>query len=186
MSDRRDALLRRARAAFGVPPARTLAEVGAVIRGRGGEPFDPSPFLDGLADEFIRRELIAGAFTLSGREALLSRASEEEREAFTLDEEEIAEFDPLEYGAEEELWTTWSFGMSNLERVIVLLERVDAESDVVGGFRVYGAGQWVRESLWASTGVVPRDPGMPSRDSALFGEAFQFEGRARFTAAPVE
>ncbi|MFP3713884.1 hypothetical protein [Puerhibacterium sp. TATVAM-FAB25] len=48
------------------------------------------------------------------------------------------------------------------------LERDRHAPQRVGNFRVHGAGQWIRESLWAATGVMPRDPG--SRGSALYSQ----------------
>ena len=75
--------------------------------------------------------------------------------------------------------------METLERAIVVLETTPAHHDRVGNFRVYGAAQWLRESLWAATGIVPRDPGSPDANSLLFGEAFTLAGRAPFAAAPI-
>src|SRR6218665_3013573 len=46
-----------------------------------------------------------------------------------------------------------------LARLIIILEHDRESAELVGNFRVYGAGQWLRETLWAASGIVPRDPG---------------------------
>lgn len=134
-------------------------------------------------DDFVASDYVVAAFTLADAAVLQQRATEEERAMFVPDPDEM--FDPLEYGAEMVEWTTWSYEMSVLQRLLVLVERHPRDADRVGGFRVYGPGQWLRESLWAATGVVPRDPRSPSDASSLFGDAFELHGRGRFEAAPV-
>lgn len=176
-------LLDRARQQYGVPAAVSVAEVVDLLRGLGAEPVDFERYRDSLVDEFVDSDLVVVALALANAVLLEQRATREERAMFVPDPDEV--FDPLEYGAEMVEWTTWSYEMSALQRLLVLVERHPRDADRVGGFRVYGPGQWLRESLWAATGVVPRDPGSPSDASALFGDAFELHGRRRFEAAPV-
>jgi len=82
-------------------------------------------------------------------------------------------------------WTLLARELETLAGLIVMVERDPGSEALVGNFRVHGASQWLRETLWAATGIVPRDPGAPSADSALFGRAFQHVGRERFDPAPL-
>ena len=54
--------------------------------------------------------------------------------------------------------------LSTLHRLIVVIESAETSLYAVGNFRVHGLGQWLREALWAATGVLPRDPGAPAKN----------------------
>jgi hypothetical protein len=151
-------LIAAARAAYAVPAATTVEDVVRLLAGWGASAFPYESVIDSLADEFVDRSTIVGAWTLADA-ALADRATPEEREAFGPDPDEV--FDPDEYGPENAWWTTIGHEMEIMQRLIVLLERAAGDPETVGGFRVHGAGQWLRESLWAATGVLPRDPGAP-------------------------
>lgn len=173
-------LLDRARQQYDVPAAVSVAEVVELLRDLGAGPIDFDRYRESLVDEFVDSDLVVVALTLADAVLLQQRATGEERAMFVPDPDEV--FDPLEYGPEMVEWTTWSYEISALQRLLVLVERHPSDTDRVGGFRVYGPGQWLRESLWAATGIVPRDPGSPSDASALFGDAFELQGRGRFEA----
>jgi hypothetical protein len=181
--DRVVSLLATARAHFAVPEATTVAQVAGVLQGFGATGLSVARFIDDVADEFVDRSLVVAVFTLADASLLLSRATSEEREIFVDDPAET--FDPFEYGSDQVEWTTFSHEMSTLRRAIILLECMREDPDRVGNFRVYGGAQWLRESLWAATGIVPRDPGSPDAQSTLFGEAFIHVGREPFAAAAL-
>lgn len=67
----------------------------------------------------------------------------------------------------EELW------LMDLEigaqRLLIVLEHEVNNKHRLGNFRIYGAGQWLLEALWAATGVVPLDPG--TEEGELFNKA---------------
>jgi hypothetical protein len=48
--------------------------------------------------------------------------------------------------------------------LLVVLERATDDPDRVGNFRVHGAGQLLRERLWAMTEIIPLDVGVPVSD----------------------
>lgn len=181
--DTHKTLLIEARAHFGVQPASTVDEVARLLQSLGAEPFEYEKHRDEVADEFVDWHLVVGGFTLTDSPLLRRRATAEEFEHFTADLDE--EFDPLEYGIDQAEWTLFAREVGTLARLIVLVEREAETETLVGNFRVYGAGQWLRETLWAATGIVPRDPGAPSEDSQLFGRAFHHVGRELFIAAPL-
>ncbi|PDQ34874.1 MAG: hypothetical protein B5766_08925 [Candidatus Lumbricidophila eiseniae] len=178
-----DALLSEAREHFGVEPAVTLTDVVGLLRSLGAVPFDFNGYRDDLLDEFVDRDFVVGAYTLADPSLLRRRATVEEIEHFTADPDE--EFDPLEYGVEQAERTLLFREIEILARLIIILEHDRESAELVGNFRVYGAGQWLRETLWAASGIVPRDPGAPSEESELFGCAFAHVGRSRFEAAPL-
>lgn len=176
-------LLTAARAQYGVERADDLAAVAELMFSLRFEPLDWEPYRANLVDEFVDERLVAGAYTLIDPDVLRSRATREETEHFAADLTE--EFNPREYGEENAEWTTLAHEIETLERVVVLVERAEDDPSAVCNFRVYGGGQWLREALWAATGVVPRDAGAPSEDSQLFGEAFAHVGRMPFESLPV-
>lgn len=158
-------LIAAAREAYAVPATPTVEDAVRLLVDWGADPLPLEPVLDELADEFVDRPMVVGAWTLADAAVLAERATPEEREVFAADPDEV--FDPDEYGPENAWWTTIAHEMQTLHRVVVLVERVAGDPEAVGGFRVYGAGQWLRESLWAATGILPRDPGAP------YGEHFR-------------
>lgn len=181
--DRVVSLLAAARAHFAVPEATTVAQVVRVLQGFGATELPLARFIDDVADEFVDRSLAIAVFTLADAPMLASRATNEEQEIFVDDPAD--KFDPFEYGSDQVEWTTFSHEMSTLRRAIILLECTTEGPHRVGNFRVYGGAQWLRESLWAATGIVPRDPGSPDARSTLFGEAFTLVGREPFAAAAL-
>lgn len=183
MSDERDGLLARARSYYDVPEMTTVEAASEFLESFGAVAIPFSRYRDSLVDEFVDPNLVVCVYTLYNAALLAARATDEERDVFAEDPDD--EFDPLEFGAAQAEWTTWAHEVEVLERLHILVERADDDADRVGNFRVYGAGQWLREALWAATGVVPRDPGAPDADSELFGRAFAYAGRERFAADPV-
>ena len=170
----------------GLPFAPTIAEASDLIEQWGAKPFDIAPHLDWFLDEHVDAKLVVASFTFVDPVALREHATEEEQQVFVRDPDDV--FDPLEYGSDQEELTTLAHEIETLDRIVVTLERASDDPARVGGFRVWGAGQWLRERLWAVTGVVPRDPGSVDRSSQLaplFGRAFSEVGRAPFTNDPM-
>lgn len=178
------ALLQRARAAYGVPAAERVEDVLALLAALGAVPIDFNRYQGSLADEFVDPDLVVSAVTILDPALLEQRATSIDRQYIDgLPDEEL---DPFEYGPDQVEWTTWSHEMETGARLIVLIERDPADPQRAGHCRVVGAGQWLREALWAATGVLPRDPGAPAPGEAeLYGDAFELSGRQRFVAAPI-
>jgi hypothetical protein len=176
-------LLVAARCLFGVNEITRVDDLHRYLKSFGAVPLSFGRYRSDLVDEFVVERLVVLALTLKNGDLLRARATGEELKIFVADPN--AEFDPLEYGEDQLEWTTFAHEVDILERIHILVERDERDPDRVGNFRVYGAGQWLRESLWAATGVVPRDPGAPAENSTLFGDAFVFKGRERFAAAPA-
>ncbi|WP_104138311.1 MULTISPECIES: hypothetical protein [unclassified Cryobacterium] len=176
-------LLTAAREHYAVPAATTLMEGTTLLETWGGIELPFDRFAANLFDEFVDASLATSMFTILDAPLLKARATAEERHIFSADPDEP--FDPNEYGADQADWTTYSHQMETLQRAIIILEAAPAEPDRVGNFRVYGAAQWLRESLWAATGIAPRDSGSPDANSSLFGEAFTLAERDPFAAAPI-
>ena len=176
-------LITAARAHCGVPQATTLTEVAALLETWGGIELPLERFAANVVDEFVDASLATCLFTILNAPLLKARATAEEKDIFRADPDEP--FDPNEYGADQADWTTYAHQMETLERAIIVLEAAPTEPDRVGNFRVYGTAQWLRESLWAATGIVPRDPGSPDANSYPFGEAFTWAARDPFAAAPI-
>ncbi|MFC0581281.1 hypothetical protein [Micrococcoides hystricis] len=143
--------------------------------------FDATPYYDSLIDEFMIRERIVGAFSLADPQLLAARATAEEIEQ--------AEWPPedtdFEYPPEVAEWVTIQEELAGLQRVIILLEAAPDDVTRIANFRVHGFGQWLRECLWAATGVLPRDPGSPDHNSVLYRKAFQLQGRGNGESAPI-
>lgn len=174
-------LLDEARLRYRVPPLTTVPAVAAWLIELGATRLDFERYAEDLVDEFVEGRLVVGAFVLHAPGLLQERATLEEREHFVDDEP----FDPNEYGAENAEWTTLSHDVATLRSLIIVLEQDHEDAAKPGNYRVYGAGQWLRESLWAATGVVPFDPGAPSDMSDLFGRAFPFVNRAPLSPFPL-
>ncbi len=181
---KRRELLAEARAFFKVPEATSVADVIDLLNSYGAKPIDFAVYDEDLADEFVDVSLVVGAWALTDAATLAALATDEERELFAEDPDE--EFDPLEYGPDNKEWTTWAHEIDTLKRLIVVVEHDAGNRDAPGDFRVHGAGQWLRETLWAATGVLPRDPGSPTADSVLFLRAFAIDGREPGSPLPIE
>lgn len=179
-----DQLLETAREHYDVPAMPLLKDVVSFLISLGATPLDLDRYREDLIDEFVDPALATVAFTLHAPRLLRQRASAEELENFASQPD--SDFDPLEYGEANKEWTIFSHEVEELSRVHVVLERADLTAERAGNFRVFGGAQWLREALWAATGVVPRDPGSPTKNASLFARAFQFADRAPFTAAPLE
>lgn len=182
-NDAKNALLAEARAQFGVPAATSIGDVVRLMVGWGAEPIGSQRFIESLIDEYVDESLIVGAWTIWNPELFQAHATLDERALSLEDPDEI--FDPYEYGADQVEWTIWGHEKDLLQRVFVVLERRADNPYLPGNFRVHGASQWLREVLWAATGVVPRDVGGESRFDSLFARAFAFEGRAPLTSLPL-
>ena len=177
-------LLRRARAEYGVPAAERVEEMAAFLAGLGAVPIDFDRYWESLADEFVDPELVVSAVTILDPALFQQCGTRFDREY--VDDQPDEEFDPLDYGPDQVEWTTWSHEIETGARLIVLIERDPNDPGRTGHCRVLGAGQWLREALWAATGVLPRDPGAPaSGEAELYGDAFELAGRERFMAAPI-
>lgn len=176
-------LLTTARAKYGVARVDDLQALAELLVSLQFQAMEWRPYRAMLLDEFVDERLMVAAYTLADPAYLRPRATEEESEHFAPDPSE--EFDPYEYGEDNVAATTLARELEILERVVVLVEHAEGNPTAVGNFRVHGGGQWVRESLWAATGVLPRDAGAPSGDSCLFGEAFSYFGREPYESAPL-
>ncbi|WP_062516620.1 hypothetical protein [Demequina gelatinilytica] len=172
------------RALHGIAYAPTVAEASALLESRGAAPFDFAKHTGRLRDEWVDPALIATVYSFADPDMLRSYASEEELE----DALESTQFpyDPLEYGPDMVEDTVLAHELECLERIVVALEHKPDDPDAVGGFRVWGCGQWLRELLWAATGVVPREPGSPTPTGTLYERAFQELGFESFEARPLD
>ncbi|MBF4576258.1 hypothetical protein [Frondihabitans sp. VKM Ac-2883] len=129
-------------------------------------------------DEHVDRDLVVATLTILDADLMRRRALPEEIDRLEWDEP----FDPLEYGRENEAETRFAHELA-FPRLLIFLERMPDDATRLGNYRVYGPGQWLRDSLWAATGVVPRDTANSEND--LFGDACVLEGRARFASKPI-
>lgn len=177
-------LLSHARQQYSVAYATTVPDIVKIIEAFGPVPLDFERYREDLVDEFVDGSLVAAAFTLYDPLLLRQRASREEVENYFVDPTE--EFDPLEFGEANREWTLYSRQVEGMDRVHIVIERSANSENEVANFRVYGEGQWLRESLWAATGVVPRDVGAPTGHPTFFGSAFQFFDREPFTSLPLK
>lgn len=178
-------LLDLAQRHFKVPSCPTVSEAIALLQGFGATAFDFDTNQETLADEFVVRRLVVGAYTIHDPRLLKERATAEELQVAELSLEESEEDSGSEYPDESAEWNKIQDELSSLQRLIIVIEHGAEDPNMVGNFRVHGFGQWLRESLWAATGVLPRDPGSPSTESVLFGRAFDLAGRERFQAAAI-
>ncbi|WP_062302091.1 hypothetical protein [Demequina subtropica] len=172
------------RALHGIAYAPTVAEASALLETKGALRFDFAKHSGRLRDEWVDPELIVACYTLTDR-VLLRDCARAEELAFAA-ESELDDYDPLEYGPDMVEDTVLAHELECLERIIVALERKPDDPDTVGGFRVWGCGQWLRELLWAATGVVPREPGSPTPTGTLYERAFQELGFESFEARPLD
>lgn len=176
-------LLSQAREAFQVPALSSVGEVCDYVLSLGSVPLDFEKYHESLADEFVDDRYVVGAFTLRDPQILNSRAKAIEKEMFVNPNGET--FDPLEFGAQNQEWTTFGYEVEGLKRIHIILERSADDIDAPGNFRVHGGGQWLRETLWAATGIVPRDVAAADDESVFFGQAFAFVGREQFTSQEI-
>lgn len=155
------ALARIARERYRIIPMSSQGQVHDYLMSLGAREMSDkfrNELIEG--DEFVDPLLVEAAFTITEDQVpLLDRATEAELENFVDDPDDP--FNPLEYGPDQEAWTVFQHELSTLRRVCVVLERDPDNRDLPGQYRVFGAGQWLRELLWAATGVIPRDPGDP-------------------------
>ena len=170
-----------ARQHYAVPRAETVSEVRALLETWSAKPVDLEQHRENLYDEFVDAPLVAACFRIDDAPLLRARATDEERANFAEDPDDP--FDPDEYGPENAAWTTLAHDLSTLRAVVVIVERSPDDEDRVGNFRVHGGGQWLRESLWAATGVLPRDPGPVAGE--LFAQALSAAGRGEQQADPL-
>jgi hypothetical protein len=178
-------LLALAQRHFKVPSCPTVSEAIALLQGFGATAFDFEANQETLADEFVDRRFVVGAYTIHDPRLLKERATAEEHQHAEWSLEESEEDSGIEYPDEDAEWNQIQDELSSLQRLLIVIEHGAEDPNMVGNFRVHGFGQWLRESLWASTGVLPRDPGAPSAKSVLFGRAFELAGRDHFQAAAI-
>lgn len=178
-------LLDQAQRQFKVPSCPSVSEAIALLKGFGATAFDFETNQETLADEFVDRRYVVGAYTIHDPYFLKERATAEELQVAEWSLEESEEDSGIEYPDEDAEWNQIQDELSSLQRLIIVLEHGAEDPTKVGNFRVHGFGQWLRESLWASTGVLPRDPGATNAESVLFGRAFELAGREHFQAAAI-
>ncbi|MGL3806132.1 hypothetical protein ACSYDW_08555 [Paeniglutamicibacter sp. R2-26] len=179
-------LLDQAQRHFKVPSCPSVSEAIALLQGFGATAFDFETHQEALADEFVDRRLVVGAYTIHDPRLLNERATAEELEVAELPLEESDEDTGIEHPDGSDEWNKIQDQLSSLQRLIIIIEHGAEDRNMVGNFRVHGFGQWLRESMWASTGVLPRDPGAPSTNSVLFGRAFELAGREHFQAVAIK
>lgn len=170
-----ETLLAQARDHYQVPEATTVTAVDQLLGAWGAIPFDVTPHLDSLTDEFVDCSLLAAGYTIVDPPLLQARASVVEHDNAEWPPQEADDFD---FAPEVLAWNAIQNELAGLQRLIILIELAAADPARVGNFRVHGFGQWVRESLWAATGVLPKDPGSPDESSALYRQAFALQGRS--------
>lgn len=176
MSEDANQLLRLGREALDVPELSDLNEIEQWLRNLGARDVDID--VSGFMDEHVDRDLVVATLTILDADLMRRRALPEEIDRLEWDEP----FDPLEYGQENEAETRFAHELA-FPRLLIFLERMPDDDTRLGNYRVYGPGQWLRDSLWAATGVVPRDTANSEND--LFGDACVLEGRARFASKPI-
>lgn len=174
-------LLNRARAHYQVAEARSISEISMLLETFGAEVFDFARYTEELVDEFVNPGLVVAAYSISDPALLASRANEVELRLAEWPPEE----DDYKYSEEEAEWNAMQDELSGMQRVIVLVEQESGDQSAVGNFRVIGFAQWLRETLWAATGVLPRDPGGPDEESHLYYEAFALFDRPDCAPAPI-
>lgn len=168
-------LLSAAQRRYDIRALPTLNDVYDFLEALGALPLTEGTRDDLIAgDEFVDPKWVVAAFTMTDNEIdLAARATPEETENFVDDPDDT--FDPMEFGPDEKAWTVFQHELSTLRRICVVLERDPIDAERLFQFRVYGAGQWLREVMWAATGILPRDLGDPH--SALFHRAIRLSGR---------
>ncbi len=179
-------LLQAARAHYGVCAATRVSEAAALLTSLGGKTFDFARFADDLIDEYVDPARVVAAYDISDPELLASRSLPVEREMTEWPPEEDEDSYDVAFTKDEELWKTIQEELSGMRRAIVLLEEADGSTGAVGNFRIIGFAQWLRETLWAATGVVPRDPGGPDQSATLYEKAFALQGRPGCEPDPID
>lgn len=179
-------LLQAARAHYGVCAAPRVSEAAALLTSLGGKTFDYSRFAGNLIDEYVDSARVVAAYDISDPELLASRSLPVEREMMEWPPEEDEDSYDVVFTKDEELWNVIQDELGGMRRAIVLLEHAEGDAGAVGNFRVAGFAQWLRESLWAATGVVPRDPGWPDESATLYEKAFAMHGRPGCEPDPID
>ncbi|MFT8639439.1 hypothetical protein [Bifidobacterium sp.] len=159
----------RARADYGVPALDSYDAVITWLESLGATHLALHKHWEGHYDEFVHPKRVSDILTIADEEFIRTHASQEEHENILND----APDDPSEYqrpaDEPEDLWLMdFEIGA---KRLLILLERHPRNPDKLGNYRIYGAGQWLREALWAATGVLPLDPG--SEEGELFRQTFE-------------
>jgi hypothetical protein len=130
-------------------------------------PVESIPYQDFANDEHVNEGLVAALYTITDAAVIRSISSPLELEMFEPDEDEEED---TSYAVEPglEFYSRMNEEHGTLRRVSVLLEQAADDPGRVANFRVYGAGQLLRETLWAATGALPLDTGVPT--GALYSE----------------
>ncbi|CBT75251.1 MAG TPA: hypothetical protein DEX36_01030 [Glutamicibacter sp.] len=179
-------LLQATRAHYGVCAAPRVSEAAALLTSLGGKTFDYSRFAGNLIDEYVDSARVVAAYDISDPELLASRSLPVEREMMEWPPEEDEDIYDVVFTKDEELWNVIQDELGGMRRAIVLLEHAEGDAGAVGNFRVAGFAQWLRETLWAATGVVPRDPGWPDESATLYEKAFAMHGRPGCEPDPID
>ena len=163
-------LIAAAREEAGVGACPLLQDVTELLRSLYAAaplPVESIPDQDYANDEHVSERLVAALYTITDLAVIRSISSPLELEMFAPDEDEEEGCSyPVEPGLE--FYSRMNEEHGTLQRVSVLLEEAPGDPDRVGNFRVYGAGQLLREVLWAATGLLGRDTGVPT--GALYSQ----------------
>ncbi|WP_435300280.1 hypothetical protein [Timonella sp. A28] len=165
-------LLDQARNTYHVAEIQGIEGVAHWLKTFGAVSFDYEKYTEALFDEFVNPELVVAAYTICDPALLASRARaiEHEMKEWPPEEDEYS-------GLPRDEWDTIQDELSGMQRLIVLLERTSQNNTDIGNFRVAGFGQWLRETLWAATGVLPLDSGAITKESYLFTQAYELHKR---------
>ncbi|WP_277209126.1 hypothetical protein [Isoptericola croceus] len=155
-----------------MPEAVRVVDAVALLDTWGAAPMPVGAFEANLFDEYVDEALVVYQASISDERLIAQRLTDDERQGFFPEDSDQDDPD-LEVddhgGGADDGWGLLSDELDSARRVIVILERDSDDPLRVGNYRVHGAGQWIRESLWAATGVVPRDPG--SASTPLYSQA---------------
>ncbi|GAB3259150.1 hypothetical protein [Kineosporia babensis] len=151
----------QARDYYQVPDASTVADAVRLLKSWGAEPMPVGTQEGSFFDEYVEEDLVVFQARITDQEFISAHITALEVEGFGDGDE--SDDDPEDESG-----------------IVVILERSRDDATKVGNFRVHGPGQWVREALWAATGVVPRDPVDATSD--LYRRAVEAEHPGRWDA----
>ncbi len=165
-------LVIQARQAYEVPETESIADVVALLDTWTATPMTVGAFEGNLFDEYVDEALVVYQASINDEHLIAAHLTQDERDGFFPDDSDPDEPESTDDDGESDNgWAAVSDELDAAQRVIVILERDQTDSQRVGNYRVHGAGQWVRESLWAATGILPRDPGSTASD--LYSQAIE-------------
>jgi len=161
--------LTHARALYQVPAAPLVRDVIALLEQWGAQPMPVGTQEGNFFDEYVEEDLVVHQVGIADPVFIAEHLTEAEAAMLAFSEEcedddFDDDFDDDEPDAGDPEWDVMAAALSERRLLVVVIERDRENSLRVGNFRVHGMGQWVREALWAATGVVPRDPAMAQSD----------------------